>query len=735
MSLDRIITVAPSSIRLKTGEVKQVQVITDYENIRVTMSPEGIVEWDEVHREFKGLKRGYVNIKFEAYQIVGEDETILGEDHIAIDVSDESLKSPVRYMWHNRATNRLVTILGDSNEDEDLIFKLPKKSGTLITDIGAELFDTIIATPEITSPTTGTTDYDGIITASDFALRSVMKQYPHTGTTWQYATDVNFKNILKEEYIHKTANNPLTTTSCSYYGISTYVRVRYHSNSSKSYWSEPVLIHWSVNSPDGECNTIIEGTNDTTAYYGIVNESNVIDNRDYRGNYSTLMANNIKTFLIGQQVTHKNKLYYCPTALNTTQSATEPGTNESIWTTDTREKLPTVRWLMDKVGIGLGNTDNNIDTYTTDGTKVGDLLHKTDNTWLKFIHKGKLIYTTAKPICTAISWCDVGKRNAVYGNRTVLIGSHLYRIRLLKEEEYQACFIDIPANNQNLRTTLELVDKNLIEDFREGPNRYVISQTGEKTSVKAGTRTCAYRPVLELIRKGDEPFNKIPECAEADNELFRYDPYTDTGYFGVVTDTNLITTEELMLYMAYTNGTKRNQVVHYVKFYFHGITFFLTQKPLRYGGTALFLENLNLSFPVDMGRGERLVYVKGNTRYLPSACNGIRVFPWSGQTLSNYQEDTQYTMLWRLCKGFVNAGTSGKQVGDNWEEFDPYTFITDKSYEYLFQEIGIAESANQNKSILNGSLLFILAAVLTDISDDEYPLILTVKNYDTITDE
>ena len=392
MAVESVITVAPTMLRMKVGEIRQVQIITKYTNIKVTAEPSGVVEYDSIHREFKAVARGYVNIRFDAYDEKGDN---VGYDYINASVSTETTKAPVRYMWHNRATNRLVTLTGNLNEDDNLIFKLPKKSGTLLTDTGMEIVSNNIVTPTILSPATGVTDYDGMITASPFELHIAIQTEKHIATTWQYSLVEDFSTILKEEYIYGTANNQLTTTSMSYYGITTYVRVKYHSKIGTSEYSKPIKITWTTDSPELNNNALVAGDVNTAAYFGSVDTATYIDNRDYRGNYLTLLNNNLKTCNQGAQVHLDDTLYYAKKTLDATKFAKSPGSTDgaTYWEVDARDSLPTVRWLMDRVGIGLGNTDNNLDTYTSDGTKIGEQINKDDNPWLKFIVNGKLIYT------------------------------------------------------------------------------------------------------------------------------------------------------------------------------------------------------------------------------------------------------------------------------------------------------------------------------------------------------
>lgn len=52
--------------------------------------------------------------------------------------------------------------------------------------------------------------------------------------------------------------------------------------------------------------------------------------------------------------------------------------------------------------------------------------------WLKFSYLGKVEFVTKKTFRHSISWNDINSANAVFGNRTVKIGDHTYKIRLMK---------------------------------------------------------------------------------------------------------------------------------------------------------------------------------------------------------------------------------------------------------------------------------------------------------------
>lgn len=70
--------------------------------------------------------------------------------------------------------------------------------------------------------------------------------------------------------------------------------------------------------------------------------------------------------------------------------------------------------LARKVGISAGTSQ-----YSNEG-------------WLKFAYMGNVEFVAKKPIRYSISWDSINAANAVFGNRTIDIGGHTYKIRLMK---------------------------------------------------------------------------------------------------------------------------------------------------------------------------------------------------------------------------------------------------------------------------------------------------------------
>lgn len=55
-----------------------------------------------------------------------------------------------------------------------------------------------------------------------------------------------------------------------------------------------------------------------------------------------------------------------------------------------------------------------------------------NGSWLKFSYLGKIEFIAKKPFRHSISWNDINNVGVAFGNRTIKIGDHTYKIRLMK---------------------------------------------------------------------------------------------------------------------------------------------------------------------------------------------------------------------------------------------------------------------------------------------------------------
>lgn len=550
-----------------------------------------------------------------------------------------------------------------------------------------------IAKPSILKPINDSTKQllTTFIQGSDFVCMGATDSL-HASTEYQIATDTEFTNIYFEEVstTDLTTNviDTLLTDDTTY-----YIRIRYTGTKyGTSEWSNVVKITTYIDV--GGNSAILTGNTLDGAYFGQIKYSTTVE-RNYRGHYRTGT-----TFKANTQVSHNNKTWNAKVDV----SDITPGTDATKWEEDTRENLPTAKWLLDVVGIGYGQADNNDDGYSADGVAIGGLVNSTDN-WLKFAYDNKIFYTPKRPVVTAIGWNDIAKRYAVYGNdRTVRIGTRLYYVRLLKEEEYLNCLAALTDGRLgNLTATeLALTNKTWVEDVRESTVRKTISGTNTVLDVNPKSRTCAYRPVLELIEVGDEPYNNLPVgLPVATSENFQYDKYTDTGYFGIVPTTSLATGSALATAIGLSAGIAQNDTEGYLKFYWHGKVLFIGKKSYRHTITWDNIKAANAVFGIDLGGSGKKVFSKNGINYKVALMTGSGKAPSNDvQYWTNYYDDAvidntddfaanvameigRYSMwnelMYRVHTTFVddiiaNQGddanykelTGGVQIGANW---------------------------------------------------------------------
>ncbi len=64
------------------------------------------------------------------------------------------------------------------------------------------------------------------------------------------------------------------------------------------------------------------------------------------------------------------------------------------------------------------------------GLSAGTAQHS-DGGWLKFKSHGKILFVAKKPFRNNLSWNDINAADAVHGDRQIVVGGRLYKVRLL----------------------------------------------------------------------------------------------------------------------------------------------------------------------------------------------------------------------------------------------------------------------------------------------------------------
>lgn len=720
------LTVLPTISTLNIGESQVFKVDTDADDYEITNNNRDIIAVDKSTSTILGVSSGTGVVIFTATKQHCKTATVTWNVTVAM---EEGI--PVKLKLVNKSTGR-TTVLQTSNNlsTKDVTIKLPAESGTLMTEEELDTAIKVVQQPRITYPLNNATNVEDNIQATAFSA-ILGFQGSHTHTEWEIASDDQFTNVLKYKKCIGAQGHKLTEISPSVAGSKVYVRVRYWSGEHSSLWSDTVTFTTGLVGPAGP-QTVIKGNCATAAYFGEVPFSDCIADRDYFGNWETLnkiAANyngenlykdngvNSGDYLVnapkGSQVHYKGKLYYAKEYLTmkTNTFQIEPGTDDTKWVEDTRENLPTPKKFVFDVGIGYNARPNKLNGNLGMGANDGADWHRdaypdndkptslpnyiypwgmsavTYNTvptaydipecsWLKFGYKGKILYTPKIPLLCSIAWNDLAKVHAVYGDRTMRIGSRLYWYRLLKEEEYKALLVgltdgtlgdmdskDLDLDEKTLDSTKNIFRNSInsvwLEDFREGTSRRTITgavKDGISNVVvtdKSPRSACGvYRPVLELIPEGEEPYNNLPLMPMCYDENFQYDKYTDTGFFGRIKAANFINGDTLCATVGLTAGSSYLPNYDWLKFYYHGQIVFLPMSPLRHSVSWVNKNNANILYGCDLGGRGRTDVKIGEFVFSVEETHNCHSTPrWNDDTWQDH---------WIAANGYEAYNTRGR---------------------------------------------------------------------------
>lgn len=704
------------------GETLGINIQTDGKITYMAMNPVGVVAINDTRDKITGLKAGTVEFTVKAQRLGYEEATLV----VNLRCIEQKTKT-TSIMLHNRNTNRVTTIKTPNVSDtSELIVKLPKSGngGKLVNRESLTNRIGLIVTPTIIDPINGATEVEGWITASEY-LTQVGFQGALEASEWEYASDKDFKNVLDTVYVNRAEDK---TKGPVIHSLSTvYVRVRYVSGTVVSNWSDPIQITTGYKGRDSK-ETIIKGDPITGAYMGVVPHDECIGDRNYRGNFETLDKYNLKKFYKGWQVHKGDTLYYALrdiTAAECKDPSISAPAGDGQWSYDHREDMPTPEWVNSVTGIGFGFTDNNGDGYSSGDKSVG-AIQDHELGWIKYIYKGKLCYTPVKPICTKLCWNDIAKRDIMYGERTFRAGAtQMYRIRLMREDEYKTIIpglMDGTLANYSMKDLGQVNDKDKsiarltwIEDFQEGSKRKVGDHTGKKVyETDPKTRVgvlglvdgvtkweMSYRPVIELVTEPNEPWRNWPICVEADNEEFRYDKYTDTGYFGRVRADMMIRGDGLANSIGLTAGTGLFPNTDWLKFYWHGIIIYISLCPIRSGLSVANINNIGGWYAFDTGNKLVKRLTINQIEYILGSMIGAKFTPMapnSGDTVWNNDKTNigQYSHPMDLfirsiivnkeeygATTITSGAFMGPQYGDNWDKIDYSKEINNVGYELI----------------------------------------------------
>lgn len=437
---------------------------------------------------------------------------------------------------------------------------------------------------------------------------------------------------------------------------------------------------------------IYDNTISTSGYFGeILGSACVTD----KGEWVAATAYSIGDMVVVKKIPVPKKqsdltAYVAKTA-NTNKS---PASNPSDW--EQRNALPTGTALANSLGLSA----------------TGAVLQNNDAGWLKFVHKGAIKYIAKKSFMHTVSWNDIAKAEAVYGNRTIRIGSNLFRVSILSGAEadpsswvtastatdnkgsgsewnelmYRVCSV-IPTDGATTNHGGKQIGSNW-KDFTEADlnitgnggyawcketpsynlsNRVLrgISSLSYFDSVTSSgaNATVGWRPCLTLI---SEP--------EADSKLYnaeasgvgpsvaslQYDPITDTGFYGETTTTDLYTGTQISTATAVTQGTLQFDTDPWLKFYWHGQVLYIAKKPYRHTVSWDNINTANAVYGVNLGSTGRTRLTKGALQFDVKLMKGATKDPSPASSPGRQWDELVYRVAAEVPTG---------QVGANWGSY------------------------------------------------------------------
>lgn len=664
-----------------------------YNRVEYSIIPSTLANINPYSRRITFAEAGMGTVRVTAFD---KNDMRYNEIEAKIFVEDSKDTNPIKIMLHNTDTNRLVTIKGNNKCIEDMVYTISSTSGKAITKENMNETNSVISKPVILTPLHNATDHLGDIISSKFEANYTTRRL-HVGTIWEFSSSPSFQDILDSR--QRILGNGITLDDL--YRITppinncnVWVRVRYiDSEASYSDWSDAVMFKSKAHNTEVGGDAITDPSDqnnnwDGCFYKTLISRDLVYYN--YRGNFETLFNNNLKGFKQGMQVTFKGKKYNSKIDIEA-ENVKFPGTDDSQWEEDNRSNLPHPKNLIEMYGMSIGFTDNNLDGYSFFQKGIGDIQSSStegydpekdykgwmfpDNEygWLKFGYRGKILYILNKPVCEKISWNDIAKREGHDGLRTVRLGKELYRLRLLTKDEYNVLLKKKSKLNNNQlgikKDSLEL----LMDNREDSEGRLVVTDQGAIKEIEHGKRDAVWRPVLEWIRPGTEPFLSLPWSPLAENERFVYDPITDTGYFGKVLKEQLCDYEQLRVRTNIQTGYVANKENgDFLKFYWHGKVIYITRKHFSYQGTWRMVELGPGVFVTKLGRHSGTILKLNNIDFrvgVPTGCKwAIPINIGANQTNELGRYSMHDELLMRAIGPFSTGPgeTGGHQIGDNW---------------------------------------------------------------------
>ena len=437
---------------------------------------------------------------------------------------------------------------------------------------------------------------------------------------------------------------------------------------------------------------IFNNNTSTAGYFGEVLASQLSIDRGEWLSTTAYVTGDMVVLKTGAGFTQSDLTAYVALTSSTNRP---PATNPSAW--QQRTALPTGSSLVDALGIW------NI----TPAVKINN-----DSGWLKFVHKGEVKYIAKKPFLHTVSWNDIAKADCVYGDRTIRIGSRLYRVSLLSGAEADPTtwtasstatdnkgatsewnelvyrvHTDVPTDGATTYhggkqvglNWKNFTDAEMVMTFGSGSGSYTLC----KETQAAGTTTRVFRGGVSLSyfftdvssnadsNYGFRPCLTLISEPEASSELYgaeatgvgpsvaslQYDPITDTGFYGEVPSADLYTGSALSTAIGLTAGTLQFDTDPWLKFYWHGQVLFISKKPYRHTVSWENINTANAVYGVNLGSTGRTRLTKGANQFDVKLMKGATADPAAASSPGRQWNELMYRVHTEVPTG---------QIGSNW---------------------------------------------------------------------
>lgn len=431
---------------------------------------------------------------------------------------------------------------------------------------------------------------------------------------------------------------------------------------------------------------------DTSGYFGeVLGSACVVDKGEWLPTTAYSIGDMVVVKKIATPLKQSDLTAYVALTANTGKN---PSTNPSDW--QQRNGLPTGTSLAANLGIA----------------STAEVLQNKDSGWLKFVHKGVVKYIAKKTFMRTVSWNDLAKAEAVYGNRTVRIGSNLFKVSILTGAEADPTTFTSASTATNNKgagsewneliyrvhatvptdgTAVNHGGKQIGSNWKDftdtdlnttGSGAYTWCQEAQSSNLSTrvirgsaslsyfsavpssvASTTYGWRPCLTLISEPEANSNLYG--AEASGvgpsvASLQYDPITDTGFYGEVLSSELYTGSSLSTAIGLTEGTIQFDTDPWLKFYWHGMVLYVSKKPYRHTVSWDAINTANAVYGVNLGSTGRTRLTKGSIQLDVKILKGATADASPAISPGRQWDELIYRVAAEIPTG---------QIGGNWASY------------------------------------------------------------------